>query len=102
MKQVLLSSDDEVKVYLVPDEVADNLEQYCWEFSVNWIWHNPNGAKLLKKVDGIKVAFYGVTDFIDYLNEWVFPQQPSTLVAQLDCYEDELPEEYRGYPQYNF
>lgn len=102
MRQVLLSHDGPVQVYLVPDEVAENLEQYCWEFSGNWIWHNPNGAKLLKEVNGMQVAFYGAPDFIDYLNEWVFPQQPSKLVAQLDCYDDEIPEEYKDCPQYNF
>ncbi len=34
MKNVLLSADSEISVFNVPDEVADNLEKYCLEFSV--------------------------------------------------------------------
>lgn len=102
MKKVCLSHDSQVMVYSVPNEVANHLQDYCWEFSTNWIWHNPNGAKLLQTVRGQTVAVYGASDFIDYLNEWVFPKEQSQLVKQLDCYEDELPEEYRKYPQFNF
>ena len=102
MKEVLLSHDDKVLMYSVPDEVADRLEDYCLEFSANWIWKNPNGAKLLKNIRGIKVAVYGAPDFIDYLNGWIFPEQQSKLIKQLDYYEWELPNEYKKYPQYNF
>lgn len=75
---------------------------YCWEFAANWIWKNPNGAKLLQEIRGQKVAIYGSTDFIDYLNEWIFPQQKSVLIEQLNYYDYELPEKYKDYPQYNF
>lgn len=102
MKEVILSADDKVKIYLVPDDVAENLSDYCWEFSANWIWKNPNGVKHLKLKKGQKVAVYGVSDFIDYLNEWIFPNQLSKLVKELDYYDYELPEEYRDYPQFNF
>ena len=102
MKEVLLSHDDKVLIYVVPDEVTDHLQDYCLEFCVNWIWKNPNGAKLLKNIRGQKVAVYGVPDFINYLNEWVFPEQPSKLVKQLDYYVYELPEEYKYYPRFNF
>ena len=102
MKEVLLSHDSKVLMYLVPDEVAENLEEYCWEFAANWIWNDPNGAKLLKEVRGQVVAFYGAPDFIDYLNEWLFPEQSSKLVRQFDFYSYEIPEEYQGYPRYNF
>lgn len=102
MKKVLLSHDSKVMMYSVPDEVAANLEKYCLEFSVDWIWKNPNGAKLLKEIRGQKVAVYGATDFIEYLNEWVFPNQPSVLLEALDFYDYEVPEEYKKYPQFNF
>jgi hypothetical protein len=36
MKNVILSHDDKVRIYSVPDEVADNLDKYCWEFAANW------------------------------------------------------------------
>lgn len=29
MKNVLLSADNEISVFSVPNEVADNLQQYC-------------------------------------------------------------------------
>lgn len=103
MKQIILSADDNAKLYLVPDPVAENLPKYCGEFSADWIWKNPNGKKLLKQFyDGTWYAQYRAEDFIDYLNDWIFPEQPSKLVKVFDCFPDELPEEYQGYPQYNF
>ena len=36
MKSILLSADNEISVFSVPNEVADNLEQYCLEFCCNW------------------------------------------------------------------
>lgn len=102
MKEVLLSHDSQVMVYSVPDEVADHLQDYCWEFSANWIWKNPNGAKLLREIKGQNVAVYGAPDFIDYLNEWIFPNEQSQFVKRLDYYDNELPEEYKKYPQFNF
>ncbi len=37
MKEVILSADGDSIVYLVPDAVADNLEDYCLEFCSNWL-----------------------------------------------------------------
>ena len=56
----------------------------------------------MQEIRGQKVAIYGSTDFIDYLNEWIFPQQKSVLIEQLNYYDYELPEKYQDYPQYNF
>lgn len=102
MKSALLSHDSKVGIYSVPDVVADHLEEYCLEFCINWIWKKPNGRKLLQQIGGLDVAVYGAQDFIDYLNRWVFPEQRSELVQQLDFYDYETPEEYRQYPQFNF
>jgi len=102
MKEVLLSHDSKVCMYSVPDEVADHLREYCQEFSENWIWKNPNGAKLLKDIRGTMVACYGAPDFIEYLNEWIFPDQRSELMIQLDFYAYEIPEDYEKYPHFNF
>ena len=49
MKEVILSSDNEAKIYLVPDTVADHLEDYCLDFSVEWIWESPEAAKYRRK-----------------------------------------------------
>ncbi len=102
MKDVLLSHDDKVLMYSVPDEVAARLEEYCLDFAANWIWKNPNGAKLLKNIGGQRVAIYGAPDFINYLNKWLFPEQQSKLVRQLDFYDYEIPEEYQKCPRFNF
>ena len=102
MQEVLLSADDKVKLYSVPAEVAHDLTKYCLDFATDWIWHGSESAKYLKKHKDQYVAYFNATDFIDYLNRWVFPDRPSTLVKELDCYDYELPEEYRGYPRFNF
>lgn len=102
MKEVLLSSDSKVLMYAVSDEVAQALEEYCWHFATKWIWENPNGSKLLKEMNGQKVAVYEVADFIDYLNEEICPNQPSYLIKQLEYEDFELPKEYAKYPKFNF
>ena len=103
MKEVILSHDSEAMIYLVPAEVAANLDQYCWDFAANWVWHGPENGKFLKHFgDNQLGAVFGAPDFIDYLNKWVFPEQPSKLVKGLGCYDYEIPEEYRFYPKYNF
>ncbi len=102
MKEVILSSDNEAKIYLVPDTVAAHLEDYCLDFSVEWIWENPYAAKYRQKMRGTIVAVYTEKDFIDYLNQWVFPEQPSKLVMGLGCSCGEIPDEYKDRPQFNF
>ena len=104
MKHVILSHDSKALLYLVPDEVAERLEDYCMEFACRWLWEDTNVQKLLQEVGGVTCAVYGAPDFIDYLNRWVFPQEPSSLVRELDFYgyEEVFPEEYRQYPRFNF
>ena len=104
LKEVILSHDSEAKLYLVPDEVADNLEKYCWEFSAEWLWHSPNAKKYHMDTNGVDGVCFGAPDFIDYLNEWAFPAEPSVLVKGLGFYgyAEEFPETYRDYPHHNF
>lgn len=102
MKEVILSSDNEAKIYLVLDEVANNLEKYCLDFAKNWLWKSPHAAKYRKESKGYTVVSYDAVDFIDYLNKWIFPMQPSILVRGLGCYHYEIPKEYTNYPQFNF
>ena len=52
--------------------------------------------------DGTWIACFDERNFIQYLNDWVFPEQPSRLVEQLGSCLEEPPEEYRDYPQVNF
>lgn len=103
MKEIILSHDSEAMLYLVPAEVAANLEEYCWDFAANWVWHGPENGKFLRSFgEGQLGAVFGAPDFIDYLNRWAFPEVESRLVKGLGCYDYELPEEFRDYPRYNF
>lgn len=103
MREVILSHDSEAMVYAVPAEVAAYLEQYCWDFAANWVWHGPENSKFLKSFgEGQLGAVFGAPDFIDYLNQWAFPGCEARLVKALGCYDYELPEEYQDYPRYNF
>lgn len=103
MKEVILSHDSEATIYLVPAEVAADLDKYCWDFAANWVWHGPENGKFLKHFgDNQLGAFFGAPDFIDYLNKLAFPDYKSKLVRGLGCYDYEIPEEYQRYPRYNF
>ena len=103
MKKILLSSDDKMKIYLVPDAVAKNLKEYCIHFSFDWILNDPNAAKYqVTTPSGEKGVMFTAQDFIDYLNTYVFPTQKSTFVAQMDFYHYEIPEEYKDDPSFNF
>ena len=50
MKNVLLSADSAISMYVVPDEVADHLKEYCLEFCCNWLYKSPNIAKYRVKM----------------------------------------------------
>lgn len=100
MKKVLLSADGDSIVYLVPDAVADNLEEYCLEFCSKWLRYSPDAEKYRK--DG--ALYYTERDFIDYLNVYVFPDCKSKMVENLGWTDlgDNLPERYKDYPYFNF
>lgn len=101
MKNVILSADGDSKVYSVPDEVAENLSKHCIYFSNKWIRFGPH-AKQYRRVHGC--VCYCEVDFIEYLNKWKYPEQPSTLVENLGWigHEHEIPEQYRNCPRFNF
>ncbi len=99
MKHIILSADGERKVYLVPDKVADNLESYCMEFC-DWLYTSPSA----KKYRINKGVCYTEEDFIDYLNQYIFPEQPSKFIKSLGWieFDSPLPEPYKDCPQFNF
>ena len=98
MKRVLLSHDGKMKMYLVPDVVADNLKEYCIHFGFDWLMNDPNAQKLRVTMTNGEIGyFFGAQDFIDYLNDFIFPDQKSTLVGEMHFYE-----EYKDIPWFNF
>ncbi len=103
MKEIILSADSKAKVYLVPDAIANNLHKYCMEFLMEWLPKSPYAQKYRVKLGDIVVGYsFTEIDFIDYLNKWVFPDEQSVCVKELDFYTYELPVEYEKYPEFNF
>ena len=100
MKKVILSADGDSIVYLVPDTVANNLEEYCLEFCSNWLRNSPDAERYRKGV----ILCYTEKDFIDYLNSYAFPNYESKMVKNLGWTDlrDNLPAEYKDYPYFNF
>ena len=91
MKNILLSADGDIKVYSVPDIVADNLKHYCLRF-IDWVQKQ-------------KIICFDETAFIEYLNSRFFPKEPSVYVettnlAEISC--KEWPKEYKKMPYFNF
>lgn len=100
MKEIIISADGDSLVYLVPDEVANDLEKYCIGFCVEWMSTSPDAEKYRKN----GCCHYNATDFIDYLNEYVFPKQKSVFVKNLGwtSLKKNLPAEYKKRPYFNF
>ena len=100
MKEIILSADGDSIVYLVPDDVANNLSEYCIEFCDKWLWTSPK-AKCYRTQQGV---CFNESDFIDYLNKYIFPTQKSIFVKNLGWTDlgEKLPLEYQGHPYFNF
>ena len=100
MKPIILSADGDSVVYQVPDRVAEHLEEYCIQFCDRWLRNSPHARKY--RIQG---GFcYNEADFIEYLNRYVFPEEPSVMVENLGWTElgKDLPEEYRAPPSSYF
>ena len=100
MKEVILSADGDSFVYRVPDIVAENLSDYCIGFCDRWMKTSPDAKKY--KIKG--GYCFTEADFIDYLNQYVFPNEKSVLVKNLgDTHQGKkLPSEYKNHPNFNF
>lgn len=104
MKRVLLSADSDLRVYLVPDEAADHLEELCMEFCCHWLWESPEAERYRLWMGGIRCLRYTEADFIAYLNRYRFQDAPSLLIETLEGVYDreQLSEEYADLPWFNF
>ena len=100
LKEVIISADGDSIVYLVPDVVANDLSKYCIYFCDKWIKTSPNAKKY--KIKG--GYCYNEADFIEYLNEYAFPEEKSVFVKNLGWTElgKNLPAEYKKHPYFNF
>lgn len=113
MKNVIISSDDDLLVYAVPDRVADNLNEYCLEYCAEWLWKSPDAEGMRhigRDIAGNEFTYvqYTSRDFIDYLNRFVFPDEPSYFINNLGRFNSEeeersgIPEQYKSCPRFNF
>ena len=105
MKEVILSADSDSMIYLVPDEVANHLDEYCLEFCEKWLLTSPQAVKYRQRdEDGEICLCYSESTFIDYLNEHVFPEQKSVFVKNIGWTNlgENLPAKYQGIPCFNF
>ena len=99
MRKVILSADGPLGLYLVPDIVADSLQEYCLAFC-DWLNDSPDASKYRRfsKDIGTYLA-YSQEDFIDYLNKYVFPMEHSEKLAEIGW---PLQDEYKTLPWFNF
>ena len=85
MKPVLLSADSEIFAYMVPNEVADHLIDYCENF-----------------LDWNSKPCYTEKDFIDYLNTKVFSDTKSWLIETAGSHRKDILKKYKTCARYNF
>lgn len=100
MKYVLLSADNNPSVYSVPNIVAENLRKYCIDFCDKWLHRSPH-AKKYRRGGGV---CFNETDFIEYLNTWIFPDEKSVLIETLGWIEskEDIPQKYKECEWFNF
>ena len=98
MKKVILSADNDSVVYLVPDTVAENLEEYCIKFS-DWLY-----AKKPSKYRTKGGMCFTQEAFIEYLNHVAFPYEESKEIENIGWtdFGEDLPPKYNGLPYFNF
>ncbi|MBE5867679.1 MAG: hypothetical protein E7293_01765 [Lachnospiraceae bacterium] len=102
MKEVILSADGDLSLYLVPADVADNLAMVANEFAFNYVWHGKKSGKFLKLCGEQYGAVFDEEDFIEYLNTVLYPEKPSRKIKTLCSFDDKVPEKYARVPYYNF
>lgn len=105
MAELILSADGDLSLYSVPEAVVKNIEMFSMEFD-RWMRSSPYGERYREELveDGMSYTCvqYDETDFIQYLNQYVFPEQPSALLEWVCRFDDEIPKKYEGIPWKNF
>jgi len=100
MKHLILSADNTPSLYLVPEDVTNNLDKHLKKFW-EWMQTNPNAEKYRIDCGNFISICYNESDFIQYLNTWIFPDQPAQLIEAFDEYMD-IPEKYKHIQWFNF
>ncbi len=99
MKDVILSADAELFLYQVPNKVYYHLEEYCNEFAHDFLVNDVRRKEIIKKR-----GIFDQSHFIEYLNKFVFPDEPSKLIKKIGYIDEEpeLQEKYSDLPSFNF
>ena len=83
MKHVLLSADGPVCICAVPDKVAEDLPEWADRFR-SWMETAPEAARFRHVFPGGEVGLaFNEQDFIVWLAEVAFPEQPASVVEEL-------------------
>lgn len=98
MREILLSADGDINLYLVPDEAAENLQKYCLEFC-KWMNTSPDAKQFYFKTGKKSYAYYPEEAFIGYLNKYVFDEQSRYIKT---FKRSDLPKKYDDLPYFNF
>ena len=95
MKYILLSTDGPISLYEVPEHIAVKLTEFCIEF-INWTDKGPKARKFRK-------GYFPEEEFMNYLNTVVSPRYPQKAKwLKTFGYWEEVPEEFKDLPYFNF
>lgn len=101
MKYVFLGSWGPLNIYLVPEEVANDLEKYCNDY-IEWLREGNDKEKCYGK--GYSLS-YDENDFIEYLNKYIFPDRKSEFIMtpKIDEKGERIfPEKFKDCPFFRF
>ena len=83
MKHVLLSADGPIRLCAVPDPVAEDLPEWADRFRA-WMETAPEAAHHRHVFPGGEVGLaFNEQDFIVWLAEVAFPEQPAAVLEDL-------------------
>lgn len=105
MAKIILSADTDWSLYSVPAEVVEQIGAFSAEFD-RWMRSSPHAGRYREQFEEDGMSYtcvrYNEADFIEYLNRYAFPEQPSVLLEWVCKFDDEIPQKYAGIPSYNF
>lgn len=101
MKRIVLSADNFPSIYLVPDEVAVNLNHYVNRFH-KWLFNPENDhGYWMELPQGGKCVCYTETAFIQWLDDHVLLSSGKAELVEAKS-NHILSEDEQKYPKYNF
>lgn len=101
MKRIVLSADNFPSIYLVPDDIADNLHNYVSRFD-KWLFNPVNDhGYWMELPQGGKCVCFTESAFIQWLNDHVLRSSEKAELIEIKSNYN-LSEEEQTYPNCNF